>query len=320
MAYSSGGLIAATDYNTFVGTSPSAVSNTLNTVWAVGNGQYGYGQTAVAQISSTNTVTAAQWSSLINSMNSIRVHQTGTGTGVLAVTAGATITYTAAISTSLASAYTGALTAATRSAVSTAVGGTFTTAWTNISTSATLARSIGLKATFASADQARYFFNAGGQIKYNVSAAQNASTTARTNEIIALTGTLGGIATFGSTTSGGRTGTGGTLGTNNTAIGYYGTTTANVALVATTSTTANYTSDTGSIFVLANGVQGANADKGTVVTFWTNVSSLSGTNGPGGTYSFDDAIGVNFNQTIDVTYPEVTNLANSWGTITVALA
>jgi hypothetical protein len=314
MAYSSGGLISATDYNTFVGTNPSAVANTLNTVWATGNGQYGYGQTSIAQVASTNTITATQWASLINALNSTRTHQTGSGSGVTATTAGQVITYTAAISTSLASAYTSALTAATRSTVSTAVGGSFTAAWTSGSTSSTLTRGVGLKATFASADQARYFFNAGGQIKYNISAAQNASTTARTNEIIALAATLGGVATFASTTNGGRTGTGGTLGTNNTAIGYYGTTTANVALVATTSTTANYTSDTASITILSNGVQGANADKGTVLSFWTNLSSTSGSNSGG---SFNDSFGVTFTMTIDVTYPEVTSLTSSWGAITV---
>jgi len=315
MAYSSGGLISATDYNGFVGVSPSAVANTLNTVWAVGNGQYGYGQTSVAQVASTNTITATQWASLINPLNSIRVHQTGTGSGITATTAGQVITYTAALSTSISSAYTSALVAATRSTVSTAVGGSFTAAWTSASTTSTLTRGVGLKATFASADQARYFFNAGGQLKYNISAAQNASTTARTNEIIALTATLGGVATFASTTNGGRTGTGGTLGTNNTALGYYSSTTANVAIVATTSTTANYTSDTASINLLSNGVQGANADKGTVISFWTILNSTSGGNAGG---SFDDAFGVTFTMTIDVTYPEVVSLTNSWGTVTVS--
>ena len=82
MTISSGGLIQATDYNTFVGTSPSATTNTINTVWAVGSGSAGYGQTALSQVSSAGTVTATQWASLINTLNSILTHQSGSGSGI----------------------------------------------------------------------------------------------------------------------------------------------------------------------------------------------------------------------------------------------
>jgi hypothetical protein len=55
MTYSSGGLIQATDYNGFVGGATTA--GTINYVWSTGNGQFGYGQTALSQVSATNTVT-----------------------------------------------------------------------------------------------------------------------------------------------------------------------------------------------------------------------------------------------------------------------
>ena len=71
MAYSSGGLIAAADYNGFVGTSPSSTANTINTVWAVGNAQYGYGQTPIGTVSGAGLVTATQWASAVNTLNSI---------------------------------------------------------------------------------------------------------------------------------------------------------------------------------------------------------------------------------------------------------
>ena len=48
MAYSQGGLIQATDYNGFVGTATQ--SGTINYVWSTGNGQFGYGQTALTQL------------------------------------------------------------------------------------------------------------------------------------------------------------------------------------------------------------------------------------------------------------------------------
>ena len=69
MSYSQGGLIAATDYNGFVGSNPSAVANTINTVWAIGNGQYGYGQTALSQVAATGLVTATQWATAVNTVN-----------------------------------------------------------------------------------------------------------------------------------------------------------------------------------------------------------------------------------------------------------
>jgi hypothetical protein len=64
MAYSQGGLIAATDYNTFING-----TNQLNTVWGTGTGDAGYGQTALSAVSSSGKVTATQWASLINTPN-----------------------------------------------------------------------------------------------------------------------------------------------------------------------------------------------------------------------------------------------------------
>ena len=318
MAYSQGGLIEASDYNNFIGTSPSSTTNKLNTVWAVGSGSAGYGQTAISQVTVASTVTAAQWASLINTLNSALTHQSGSGSGISAVTAGSTINYLSTLSTNINTSYTNRLNFNSNSAVVTAASGTFTSAWTSATTSSTLTRAFGLKATFASADQARYFFNAGGRLKYNVSAAQNASTSARTNEVISLTGFLGGVTLFAGNTNGGCAGSGGTLNTNDTTKGYWAATTSNATIVSVTSTTANYTSDTGTIQYATNGLQGSNNDNGTQLSFWTNLSSTSGTNGPGGAYSFDDALGVTITQTIDISFPETTNLSNTWGAVTIS--
>ena len=130
-------------------------------------------------------------------------------------------------------------------------------------------RAFGARAAFASADQARYFFNAGGRLKLNLSGTQNASTTARTNEIISLLGFAGGVATFGANANGGRTGAGATVVTNQTAIGYHTSTyNSNVTLIDITSTTSNYTSDKIYVYVNCNGTQGSNNDKGLNVDFW----------------------------------------------------
>ena len=104
MAYSQGGVIAATDYNNFING-----SNQLNTVWSTGSGNAGYGQTAIATVSAAGTVTAAQWASLINSLNSTLVHQSGTGSGISATTAGSTINYLSTLATNVNTAYTNRL-------------------------------------------------------------------------------------------------------------------------------------------------------------------------------------------------------------------
>lgn len=313
MAYSQGGLIEAIDYNNFVGTSPSSTVNTINTIWAVGSGSAGYGQTAISQVTVGSIVTATQWASLINTLNSIRTHQSGSGSGISAVTAGQRIDYISTLSSNISTSYTNRLTFASNSAVTAGINQT--TAWTSATTSSTLTRSFGIRAAFASADRARYFFNAGGRLKLNCSGTQNASTTARTNATINLLTYLGGIALFSANTNGGRTGTGGTVGTNNTAIGYHTSTYgSNVSVVAVTSTTTSYTTDTASIAVNCNGTQGSNNDKGLNVDFWINLSSTAGA----GALSFDDSLGVNVIRSIDISYPETTNLTNTWGTVTIS--
>jgi hypothetical protein len=329
MSYSQGGIIEAADYNTLIGTDPSSTVNRINTVWAIGSGSAGYGQTAISQVAATNTVTATQWATLINNLNSIRTHQSGSGSGITAVTSGAKIDYLSTLSTQVASGYTNRLSFASNSAVSAAVGGSLSTAWT-VSVAApggnppaggssvtSVTRAFGVRCTFASADQARYFFNAGGRLKLNLSATQNASTSARTNEIISLVGFAGGVATFGANTNGQRTGAGATLVTNDSTKGYWTSTfNSNNTIIDITSTTTNYTSDKIYVYVNCNGNQGSYNGNGANVDFWTVIQTFSG--GDNGTYSFDDSFGVNVIRTLDVSYPETTNLTNSWGTVSVS--
>lgn len=317
MSYSQGGLIQATDYNNFIGANPAIGSGTINAVWSTGSGAWGYGQTALSQsASSAGLVTATQWSTMVNTLNSILIHQSGSGSGITAPTSGTTINYLSTLATNIGTAYTNARTFASNAAVTT--GSALASTWTNATTSSTLSRAFGARAAFASADQARYFFNAGGRLKFNISGAQSSSTTARTNAVIALCTDLGGVSLFAANTNGGRTGTGGTLGTNATSVGYYTATyNANVTMVSITSTTSSYTSDNASITVNTNGTQGSNNDRGLYVDFWATLNSSSGSNAGG--LSFDDSIGVSVTRSIDISYPETTNLSNTWGTITVSL-
>lgn len=313
MAYSQGGLIEATDYNNLIGTSPGSTVNRLNTVWAVGSGSAGYGQTAVSSVSTAGTVTATQWASLINTLNSTLTHQAGSGSGISAPTAGTTINYLSTLSSSITTAYTNRLNFNSNSAV-TAGSGLAYAAWTSGSTTSTLTRSFGARATFASADQARYFFNAGGRLKFNITGTSDA--VARSTAALALLNNMGGVALFAANTNGGRTGSGGTVATNDTTKGYYTSTSANVNIVSVTSTTGAYTTDTGTIAVKTNGTQGSNNDNGTTVEFWCTINSTSGSNAGG--LSFDDSLSLTPTVSIDISYPEVTNLTNSWGTVTIS--
>ena len=94
MTYSSGGLIQASDFNNLNGASAGTQGGgaQLNPIWATGQGSYGYGQTAISNVAVSGSVAASDWATLINRLNSARTHQSGSGSGLSAPTAGTTVT------------------------------------------------------------------------------------------------------------------------------------------------------------------------------------------------------------------------------------
>jgi hypothetical protein len=185
MSYAQGGLIEATDYNNLTGGSAaSSTANKLNTVWSTGSGSAGYGQTAVANVSVSSTVTATQWATLINALNNSRLHQSGSGTGITAPVAGNRIDFLSTLQSSIDTAYSSRLNFNANSATITNSGSLSAySAWTSSSTTNTLTRAFGARVTFASADGARYFFNAGGRLKFNVSAVNNGGAASRSEQL-----------------------------------------------------------------------------------------------------------------------------------------
>ena len=164
MTYSVGQLIENTDYNGFVSTTAGA---NVNNVWSTGSGDAGWGQSALATVSALGEITATQWASLVNTISSM-ASQTGTTiTSRTAPVTGNTIEILAALDTDLTN-----ITANRQNAVA---NGTQFTGWTgtNSKTAATSGATWTISfvntVTFASADAARYFFNAGGRIKIDVS-------------------------------------------------------------------------------------------------------------------------------------------------------
>lgn len=326
MAYSQGGVITYTDYNNLVGTSTTTTAGQLNAVWAVGTGNSGYGQTAISQSAATGgLVTATQWSTLVNALNAVESHQTGsTASNISVMTQGQTITYLSAVTTNI-----NAVTAAparytglqTTKVTGTPVAATAITAVNNATYGPTAfcTRTV----TFASADAARYFFNAGGQIDFVVTGVTNNDSTARSTDAVNVILTyFGGMAGFKAMTNGQRTGTGGTL-TGSYTSGYYGLTSTDQAIATLTTTNATYTGDYVTLNVKSNGTQGSNGDKGTVITFSLvyysahTVPTSGATQGTPVGGSSGDTLNVTATTRIDITPPAATYLTNTWGSPTI---
>jgi len=328
MSYSSGGLIQATDYNGFVGSSPSSTTNQINTIWAVGNGNAGYGQSPLSQVSVGGTVTATQWATAVNTLNAIATHQSGSGTGIGAPTAGSLITYLSTFSSSVSTAYTNRALTATNGTDITGTAPAATVWNTSTPTTQTITRT----ATFASADQARYFFNAGGKLVLTFSATNTLGNSKGADWVSLLNTKLASMVVNGASNS--RTGTGGTVSASNINLGYWGCTTSNQSIITLTSAsgTADYSSNSVAVGIKTNGVQGSNGDVGTIFTFTiTLTDAAADTNTapagipaytPAGTPptqgNFNDQLNLSIVTNITVRPPETTNLTNSWGTVTIA--
>lgn len=317
MTYTSGGLIQATDYNGFVSTTSGA---NVNDVWSTGSSDKGWGQSALATVSATNTITATQWASLVNTLASMG-SQTGTTiTARTAPTAGTTIGILAALNTDLTN-----VTTNRNNAV--AVGSQYT-GWTgtNSKTAATSGASWTITftntVTFASAAAARYFFNAGGIIKLDVAKSSTGATgdpewndlaTTLCGDIyfsgVAASHTIAGVAYTGTTKIGGT----GTPTTLSTATGFYALTPGGAATIIYKqfADTAPYT---------ANYIQHSVALDATsaVLTFTTLWSASDGDPITGGTAASGATPGTAPCTICTYFPPSTTYLSNSWGTPTVA--
>ena len=103
MSYAQYGTIEAGDFNTLVTGFANGAANTsaaaINTVWATGTQNRGYGQTAIVAETAGNTITATKWAALVSNTASAASHQNSSITSVTAPVAGGTITYLSAIPT-----------------------------------------------------------------------------------------------------------------------------------------------------------------------------------------------------------------------------
>lgn len=315
MTYAQGSLIEAADYNNIIGANGSIDTSTFHAVWAWGANSRGYGQTPISTVASGSTVTATQWATLVNNINSANLHIRNTTSGLTANTAGQVIGHSGGLPTIITWQNQDRMLFATNSAVIANHNSlTAYSAWTSGETSADIQRSFGANVAFESPDKARFFFNAGGRLKFNITA--TADTVTRSSATRQLIEQMGGIALFGANTNGNILGNSSSSTWNSgtgTALGYYGLTIANTNVAVKTATTASYTSDKAWLAVRTNGTVGSFNDNGTIVSFWCTINSTAGT----GAVSINDSLSVTPTVTVDVSYPEVTNLSNTWGAVTV---
>lgn len=228
MTYTSGGLIEAVDYNTFV----SGSGNNINKIWSTGSTDTGYGESTIANVSAGGTVTATSWATLVNNLANIGSHTNTTLTSRTAPVAGNVIAVLANVATDI-----NTVTNNRGNAVASGTEyGTFTgtTSKTTATGSGTAAWTITFThtLTFASADATRYFFNAGGLVRlqygksstgtdhdpdWNTLAGQ-CGAIFFSGRVNSTTNTIAGQAYTGTTRIGGGGGTQTTLATT---TGYY---------------------------------------------------------------------------------------------------
>jgi hypothetical protein len=290
MAYSSGGLIQATDYNGFAAS--------VNGLWGTGSSSSGYGQstTVPTVTATTDTVTATQWATLIARMQSMQQHQANNTTGVPGQpTAGSIVTYLSTVSSCISTITTNRLATYTYGTAITLTN-TNATGWV---TSATKTYTF----TFASADQARYFFNCGGYLSLNTSGTTMTANSKSTYWSSFLTAGFNYFNLFAGYCSRGGTGY-----TQNTLLvqGFYNlTTTPTVYLQLTDSpSSADYTSNYLQVLCSANA-------GGNVVTITLYAVDAAGD-------SFNDTVTGTFGTTGYIGVPETTYISNTWGTPTIA--
>lgn len=326
MTYVSGGLIQATDYNGFVSTTANA---NVNDIWATGSSDKGYGQSAMSTVSAGGTVTATQWASLVNNISSMASHQGTSITSRAAPVAGDTITILSNLNTDLTNLTTNRGNAAARgtqygtftgSISKTTSTGSGSTPWT-----ITFTHTI----TFASANAARYFFNAGGMIKWETN--KSSTGTEADDEWNDLANTLvgdiyitGGTGTqvIAGTSYTGTTKIGGT-GTPNiltTTTGWYDLTTSDTNIYRQFADTSPYT---GQYINIAAKTAGSGTQLVLTTTWVDPGGSTAGSTDviTGGTATSSPATSITGTApTTLVTYfpPSSTYLSASWGTPTIA--
>ena len=203
MAYTTGDTILDDHYNDF--------ATSVNAIWGTGSGDSGYGQgTTVSAVSAGSTITAAQWTTLLARISSAASHQVSSITAISNPSAGNTISAFTALSTNIGTITTNRLNVHARQGV----------ANTNRDNTNTFTGTLTFthKWAWASTNQARYFFNAGGRLSISGSQSGHGSDS-KGNEWATLLTQAGTYYVYAQTS--GKSGGSGSPSTNDTNKGYH---------------------------------------------------------------------------------------------------
>ncbi len=320
MTYASQQLIQATDYNTFIETGAA----NINGFWGTGVDSRGWGQTALVQASNVAgnanaIVSSVQWSGLVNTLAAAGAH---TGTTITARTApvgGDTIGILANVATDITNINTNRSNAAASGTQYTTISGSQSkTTATNPGSTWTIQFISTI--TWASADAARYFFNAGGRIKIQTNKSStgdlgdpewnNLATDLMADLFItggAVTQNIAGTNYTGTTAVGGT----GTPAINNSTIGFYGITPGptDTTVYQQFADTAPYTSN----YIMVQ-LSRPNTTSLQIKTEWVNTDTDGIT---GGTASSGATPGTAPCTIVTYFPPSTTYLTASWGTPTI---
>ena len=314
MAYASGDTILDDHYNIFVQGGASAVDHNtanLNTIWATGTSDKGYGGTGLSTVSAGTTITATQWVNLLNRMTAIANHQGSSITSITNPTTGDTISAYTALSGNISTIFTNRKNcAASGTTASTASSGTNT--WRDKQTTT-------FTVTFASANQARYFFNAGGRLSLTHSRSGGTSSSKNTawTALCSACGTLymsggSGTATIagGSYTGSNKSGGSGSA-TVDTTRGWYD---------LTTSATQNFIQYDATYLYTANYIQTRIYRNSGSTQFLVEVNYIDNADSSnwGESAELNETVDGTLTATLGVIPPDTTYLGSAtWGSVSV---
>ena len=330
MAYQTGDTILDDEYNVFAtghlgGTATDSAN--INNLWGTGSGDSGYGQSGtLTAVTAGSNVTATQWATALSRITSMGSHQGSSLTAMTSPSAGNEIQIVAAISTNLT-------TLNNNRTVAAAVGSTATSTF-NSTGNWTVSNIQEVTFTFDSADQARYFFNAGGTIVLDPQMV-GYTDDAKARSWDALTQMTGSLvySADGSTRSGGadsitvteaHTSSEVTLATT---IGYYDMTTSYQTILQRDLTTSGSPYISGAanavkIEAKSNGTQGSNFDAGSVLTFKISFLDASTDQTYDKTEEYDpvDIMDGDARVVASNIPPSASHLTATWGAVAMAQA
>ena len=240
MAYQAGDTILDDEYQTFVANTSAPFG--WNHIAGTGSGNLGLGQTHLVEVTpGSTTVAASQWNALMTGITNIANHTNDSITTRTAVATGDTITIKAAVAADLATLAT--------SVQGGCVNATAVSAGSELQSSQSSTRYAGShtvehSVTFASGDNLRFFFNAGGKIRVNLTREGNGGSakTSKDDSVDELITAMGNFDIGAQVST--RSGSGETLSTDGFANGVDDLGTSYTTIFLLTQSSGTYTSMT----------------------------------------------------------------------------